>query len=110
MMEDRALGLLGLGVRAGTVLVGSGPVRAELQRDRVRAVVVAADRSPRTEEKVERLARARGVPVVEGPSALVLGRRVGRTAVQAVGITDARLAEGLMTKIAGRSAGGTSGD
>lgn len=110
MMHDRALGLLGLGVRAGTVLVGTGAVRAELKRDRVQAVVIAADRTARTEAKVERLARARGVPIVEGPPAATLGHRVGRATVQAVGITDTRLAEGIMAKQTGRSAGGQRGD
>ncbi len=58
-------------------------------------VVVAGDRSPRTDEKVGRLARARGIPVLVGPQAAVLGRQIGRTAVQAVGVQDAQLAAGI---------------
>ena len=64
------MGLLGLGVRAGRVVVGTGRVRSGLQSDSVHAVVLASDRSPRTEQKVERLARAKGVPVLTGPDAL----------------------------------------
>ena len=61
---DRRLGLLGLGRRAGTVIVGVAGVRARLQADGLACVVLAADAGKRTREKVERLAVARGVPVL----------------------------------------------
>lgn len=91
------VGLLGLGLRAGRVVIGVTGVRARLQRDAVRCVVLAADASARTRDKVERLARARGVPVVQGPAALELGAGLGRSAVQAVGVEDAGLARGLVS-------------
>ncbi len=94
-MTGGPLGLLGLGMRAGSVVVGTGGVRAALQRDELALVMVANDRSSRTEEKVLRLARARGVPLVVGPSADDLGRSVGRGSVQAVGVRDAKLATGI---------------
>ena len=94
-MGGGPLGLLGLGMRAGSVVVGTGGVRGALQRDELALVMVAYDRSPRTEEKVLRLARARGVPLVVGPNADDLGRSVGRGSVQAVGVRDAKLATGI---------------
>ncbi len=95
-MSERVARLLGLGVRAGRVVIGVAGVRAKLQRDALRCVVLAADASPRTREKVERLARARGVPVVRGPAAGELGAGLGRPPVQAVGVEDAGLARGLV--------------
>jgi ribosomal protein L7Ae-like RNA K-turn-binding protein len=95
-MPDRALGLLGLAARAGALTVGTGATRAGLQRGDVRVVVLAADRSRRTEEKVERLARGTAVPVLVGPDAETLGGRIGRGAVQAVGIVDPGFAEGIL--------------
>ncbi len=89
------LRLLGLGVRAGTVVIGTSGVRADLQRGKLALVVVAGDRSPRTDEKVGRLARARGIPVLVGPGAAALGKQIGRAAVQAVGVRDAQLADGI---------------
>ena len=98
MTEPEWLGLLGLGARAGSVLVGTGAVREALQSGTVRLVIVASDRSPRTEEKVERLAVARQVPLIRGPEATVLGRRLGRETVQAAGVTDSKLAAGIRGK------------
>lgn len=87
--------LLGQGMRAGRLVLGTAGVRAGLQRGEVALVVVAANRSARTAEKVERLARARGVPVLVGPPAEPLGRRLGRAALQAVGVVDGGLAAGI---------------
>jgi ribosomal protein L7Ae-like RNA K-turn-binding protein len=101
--------MLGLAARARALLIGAGAVRDGLQADRVAAVVVAADRSDRTADKVERLARARGIPVLAGPAAAELGRQLGRGAIQAVGLTNAAMARGLLAKLeadGGRTAGG----
>ena len=95
-MASAALGLLGLAARAGAITIGTGATRAGLQRREVRLVILAADRSPRTEEKVERLARGTAVPVMVGPEAIALGARIGRGAVQAVGIVDPGFAEGIL--------------
>lgn len=97
-MTERLLRLLGLGVRGGggRVVIGVAGVRARLQRNGLACVVLAADASPRTRDKVERLARARRVPVLVGPAAERLGAGLGRAPVQAVGVADAALARGLV--------------
>jgi len=95
-VSGKLIRLLGLGLRAGRLVVGVTGVRAQLQRDGLRCVVLAADASARTREKVERLARARGVSVLAGPAALDLGAGLGRRPVQAVGVADAGLARGLL--------------
>jgi len=75
--------------------VGTSGVREALRQGRVVLVVLAGEHARRTEEKVGRLARARGVPVLVGPPADELGKLVGRTSVQAVGVQDRHLAEGI---------------
>ena len=94
-MSARIVRLLGLGVRAGNVVIGVAGVRAGLQRGKLRCVVLAQDAGQRTMEKVTRLAEALGIPVLRGPVASELGAGLGRPAVQAVGVTDPALARGL---------------
>jgi ribosomal protein L7Ae-like RNA K-turn-binding protein len=101
-MPPHALGLLGLAARAGRLTVGTGATRSGLQRGDVRLVVLASDYGPRTADKVVRLARGTGIPVVVGPDAGALGASIGRGAVQAVGIADPRFAEGILAADAGR--------
>jgi ribosomal protein L7Ae-like RNA K-turn-binding protein len=96
-VTDRITRLLGLGLRAGNVVVGVAGVRAGLQRGKIVCVVLAADASQRTIEKVARLAEAKRVAVVRGPAALELGTGLGKPPVQAVGIADQALANGLMS-------------
>lgn len=95
-LTDRLGGLLGLGVRAGNVVIGVSGVRMKLQQGRLAVVVLAADASPRTRDKVERLARARGIPVLAGPVAERLGAQLGRPPVQTAGTGDRALARGLI--------------
>lgn len=94
-MSQRELGLLGLARRGGAVVRGTGGVRAALQRGELVLVVVAQDCSSRTDEKVVRLARKKGVRMLTGPDAIELGRRLGARSLQAVGVRDPRLAAGL---------------
>ena len=96
-------GLLGLGARARRVVIGVAGVRARLRAGSVHCVVLAADASVRTCDKVERLARARGVPVLRGPAAVELGAKLGRSPVQAVGVEDGALARGMLEAEGGRS-------
>jgi ribosomal protein L7Ae-like RNA K-turn-binding protein len=85
------------------VTVGVAGVRAGLARGAFACVVIAGDASPRTQDKVARSARARGVPVVVGPAAAALGAGLGRPAVQAVGVSDPALARGVRTLVEERS-------
>ena len=90
------LGYLGLGLRAGSVVVGVDAVRRALQAREVRCVVVARDASQRAREKVLRLATAIGVPQEEGPGATELGAGLGKPPVMIAGVRDAALADGIV--------------
>ena len=95
-MSEAVLRLLGLGLRARRVVVGVSGTRSELQAGKVSCVVLAADATQRTLEKVDRPARAKGIPVLTGPGADALGAALGRPPVQAVGVKDPALARGLI--------------
>ena len=90
------LGYLGLGLRAGSVVVGVDAVRRALQAREVRCIVVARDASQRAREKVLRLATALGVPQVEGPGASEMGAGLGKPPVMIAGVRDAALADGIV--------------
>ena len=97
-MNERLTRLLGLGLRAGNVVVGVAGVRAGLQRGKMVCVVLAQDAGQRTIDKVGRLAEARNIPVLRGPGAADLGAGLGKPPVQAVGVSDPALARGLMAE------------
>ena len=90
------LGLLGLGYRGRRIVVGVDAVRKELQAGSCWCVVLAADASPRAIDKVVRLAGAKGVPLLPGPSAAAIGAQLGKPPVMAVGVRDRALARGMV--------------
>ena len=75
------LGLIGLGYRARTVTIGVDAVRKDLQAGKCWCVVVAEDASPRTMDKVVRLAAAKEIPLLPGSER----RRDRRAGGQAAG-------------------------
>ena len=91
------LGLIGLGYRAGRIIVGVDGVRRELQAGKCWCVVVAEDASPRAIDKVVRLASAKGVPILAGPRAVAMGAQLGKPPVMAVGVRDRALANGMVS-------------
>jgi ribosomal protein L7Ae-like RNA K-turn-binding protein len=94
-MSQRELRLLGLGLRAGQVVLGTSGVRAALKRGGLALVVVADGCSARTMDKVVRLARMKRIRTITGPVAGELGRSLGRGELQTVGVCDPRLAAGI---------------
>ncbi len=90
------LGLIGLGYRGRRIIVGVDGVRKELQAGKCWCVVVAEDASTRALEKVVRLAAAKGVPLLPGPSAAAIGAQLGKPPVMAVGVRDRALASGMV--------------
>jgi ribosomal protein L7Ae-like RNA K-turn-binding protein len=77
------------------VVIGVDQLRVTLQAGKVECVVVASDVSPRAQEKVVRLAAAKGVPLLAGPSAEAIGARLGKPGVMVAGVLDRALAQGL---------------
>jgi ribosomal protein L7Ae-like RNA K-turn-binding protein len=90
------MGLLGLGLRAGTLAVGVEGVRGGLQRDEFWCVVLASDASARAVDKVVALARAKDIPIVAGPPSDRVGLKLGRPPVMVVGVRDRSLADGIL--------------
>jgi ribosomal protein L7Ae-like RNA K-turn-binding protein len=103
--QRRLLGLIGLGVRARTAVVGVDRVRDAARRGRLKLAVVAPDASRNSLDKVLPLLHARRVEVVMGPAAGTLGAAVGRESAATVGILDAQLARGMRQIVRGGQTG-----
>lgn len=92
---ERVRRLVGLGIRARTAVVGVEKAREAARKGTLALALVADDASPNSLDKIVPLLRAKGVHTVNGFSAASLGAIAGREATAAIGITDARLADGI---------------
>ena len=91
----KVAGLIGLGARGRLVVVGVEQVREAAKRGKVQVAIVAPDVSRHSKDKILPLLTARGIIVMEGPSAAALGAAVGRETTAVVGIVDRDLARGV---------------
>jgi ribosomal protein L7Ae-like RNA K-turn-binding protein len=95
-----ALGLLGLGLKAGRVSVGVDATHAALQRGKAEAVIMPSDAGERAKEKLVSLAWHKQVPVLIAADAERLGAAMGRPPVHGVAVLDRQLAKGLKNYLA----------
>jgi ribosomal protein L7Ae-like RNA K-turn-binding protein len=94
-VEQKVLGLVGLGARARNVVVGVDRVKDAVRKNKVVLAIVAPDASRHSREKILPILAARRVRVIEGSTAAALGGAVGKETTAVVGITDAALARGI---------------
>ena len=105
-VRRKVLGLVGLGMRGRLVVVGVEQVRAAAAKGTLQLVLVAADVSRHSLDKVLPVLRAKRVEVLEWQSAVELGGAVGRETTAAVGIVDQALARGIRGAVAGAAPAG----
>jgi ribosomal protein L7Ae-like RNA K-turn-binding protein len=97
-MEDvePLLRLVGLGARGRLVVSGVDLTRKAVLNGKLRLAVVAADASHNSRDKIVPLLTARGIKMIEVPSAMQLGGTVGRETTAVVGVLDDGLARGIL--------------
>jgi len=92
-------GILGLASRAGKVICGTAPIiRGMKNGAKVYVIIVAANASTNTQERIERLAQLHGVPVRKTElDNTTLAKATGRDGMlSSVAILDKNMASGLL--------------
>ena len=84
-------------------------VRDAAMRGRLKFAVVAPDVSKHSLDKLVPLLTAKRIRFVQGPSAVELGRAVGRESTAAVGILDGQLARGVRALLESEGADSAQG-
>jgi ribosomal protein L7Ae-like RNA K-turn-binding protein len=80
-------------------------VRDQARRGKLKLALVASDASQNSLDKVVSLLDARGVKIVDEFSAGELGEIAGRNSVAVIGVSDAGLADGIMSAVPAISGG-----
>lgn len=88
-----------MGQRAGKLTSGSFAVKSTLNRGRVKLLLIAIDAAAQSVQELNGLATARGVPVLSYGSKDDLGRLIGKSARNALAITDEHMARGILGAI-----------
>lgn len=97
----RALNLLGLAARAGSLLPGTERVREAARSGKLLLALLARDASENSRGKLLPLLQARRIPFFIEFDRVQLGDAIGRSPVSAVGILDRELAQRLEQLVRG---------
>lgn len=94
-MSQPWLALLGMARRAGQLLSGTETVRAAVRRGQILLIVAATDLSPKTKERLARLAQAHRTRLLFGASLAELSAATGHTGRGVYGLTQKDLANAI---------------
>lgn len=96
---EAAYRLLGLARRSGQLSFGSQAVGQTVKRDKAYLIWIAEDTGPHTSEKMQRLARQAGLPLIRRGTRSELGRRCGKEEAVVMAVTEKNLALGIMAQV-----------
>ena len=96
--RQKAVNLLGLAERAGKLSTGAETVINDLNKRKIKAVIIASDVQPNTAEKVDRAAKKNSVPVINSFSAAEMSQAIGKKR-KVLGLTDVGFTKALVKKI-----------
>lgn len=97
---ERALNLLGLAARAGSVLPGTERVREAARHGKLVFAILAADASDNSRGKLVPLLEARRIPFLIEFERVRLGAAIGKAPLSAIGVVDPVLARRLRELLA----------
>ncbi|WP_033829188.1 YlxQ family RNA-binding protein [Bacillus andreraoultii] len=99
MKQEKWLSLLGLANRAGKIVTGEELVVREIQRKRVKLVLLSHDASFNTKKKINDKASYYHVPVKEVADRFTLGNAIGKEARVVIAVTDKGFSDKLQSEL-----------
>jgi len=90
--------LLGMAKKSGRLVLGLESVRAAINKNKARVVVISPDISGPSREKLEKLCSHTAVPVIQFTDSQPMDVVVGKVNCRAVAITDKMMAEVILSR------------
>lgn len=99
--NERLCGLLGLATRAGKIVFGTEACKNEIERRKVKLILLASDASERTKTNFKEICRKVDIPIEEVLSTETLSKVIGKTNKVVVGIIDGNFSKEMLKIING---------
>ncbi len=99
MDHKKALSYLGIAKRSGNLTAGTDSVVKILASKKIRIIILAADASAGTKDKIIKKAYFYQIPVIELFSSLEISQAVGKSNVMVMAITDEGLCNALKKEL-----------
>ena len=101
MIKDRVYGLIGLSARARKITFGTDSTIQEIEKNKVKLVIVADDASERTKRKLEQKCNNYGVTILIFGKMEDISKAIGKSNKAVIGLTDINLSKEIEKIIRG---------
>lgn len=93
--KNRVLGMLGISAKAGKVVCGNDATIEDIERHKVKLVIVAEDASEKTKKNMKYVCEKNKVPILEFGNIDEISRTIGKTNKAIIGIKSKSLSEAI---------------
>ena len=90
--NKKILGLLGLSARAGSISFGTDSTIAEIDKNKIKLVIVATDASERTKRKFINKCEKSSIPIIEFGLIEEISKSIGKQNKAIIGVKDYNMA------------------
>lgn len=98
-MINKILGLLGISAKAGKIVSGTDIVLENIEKNKIKLVIVAKDASKRTIENFKYICEKYKVPIYVYGTIEEISNAIGKVNRAVIGVKDKNLAEAIENKI-----------
>lgn len=102
--QSKALGLIGISAKAGKIAFGTDQVIEEIERGKVKLVILAEDASRKTKENFVLLCKRKSIKVIIYEKKENLSKAIGKQNKAIIAIKDKNLGEEIYKIICGGEA------
>ena len=104
MINNRICGLLGLARRAGKVTFGTEACMEELEKSKIKLIIIATDAAERTKMNFSNICNSKKIPIFEVLNINEISNAIGQSNKAVVGIKDVNFAKEIIKIINGGEA------
>ena len=99
--NEKLCGLLGLATRAGKIIFGTEACKSEIEKRKVKLMIIAQDASERTKSNFKEICKKVDIPILEILSIEELSRAIGKDNKATIGIVDINFSKEMLKIING---------
>lgn len=104
MIENKVSGLIGLAMRAGKVVFGTDACKQEIQRNKVKLLIIAKDAAERTKTNFKDICKEKNLPIIEFLEIETISKSIGKDNKAIIGIKDTNFSKEIIKIINGGEA------
>ena len=104
MINNKICGLLGLARRAGKLSFGTEACKKEIESNKVKLIIIAADAAERTKMSFNKICNSKKIPIFEILNIDEISNAIGQSNKAVIGIRDVNFSKEIIKIINGGEA------